>query len=212
MFRTRSLVLAACLVIPSAASAGDGKSRVDKPIDDQALEHKLLATSKTSSMQKKMSKAARAGYRFSSVMGGETTFGGSEVVVIMSHPLPGPAPERYAYRLLATAKTSTMQKELQAAADEGFLYVGQTVFETTFGGDEVVVILERDLEREPRTDHYKLLATKKTSTLQKELRQAGARGYELLGMTVAATTFGGNELVAILRRRGGQPEQAGSRD
>ena len=32
-----------------------------------------------------------------------------------------------------------MQKELQAAADEGYEYVDQTVFESFFAGEEVVV-------------------------------------------------------------------------
>ena len=37
-----------------------------------------------------------------------------------------------------------MEKELQQAADAGFEYRGQTVFKSTFGGEEVVCILERD--------------------------------------------------------------------
>ena len=44
------------------------------------------------------------------------------------------------------------------------------------------------------------MATSKTSTLQKELVQAGAAGYQIVGMTVAKTALGGNELVAITRR------------
>jgi hypothetical protein len=93
-----------------------------------------------------------------------------------------------------------MEKELQQAADAGFHYRGQTVFKSSFGGEEVICILERDKETEIRPFRYKLLATSKTSTLQKELLQAGAAGYELLGMTVAKTALGGNELVAIMRR------------
>jgi hypothetical protein len=50
----------------------------------------------------------------------------------------------YQYRLLATSKTSTMQRELQDASDAGYTYVGQTVFETLFAGREVVCILERE--------------------------------------------------------------------
>jgi len=44
------------------------------------------------------------------------------------------------------------------------------------------------------------VATTKTSTLQKELLEAGAAGYQIMGMTVAKTAFGGKELVAIVRR------------
>ena len=47
---------------------------------------------------------------------------------------------------------------------------------------------------------YLLLATSRTSTLQTELDAATRRGYELVGMTVGETSFGGEELVAIMRR------------
>jgi hypothetical protein len=45
------------------------------------------------------------------------------------------------------------------------------------------------------------LATKTTSTIQKELAEAGDEGYEFVGMTVAKTLVGGDEVVAILRRK-----------
>jgi hypothetical protein len=93
-----------------------------------------------------------------------------------------------------------MQKEMQQAGDEGFEYRGQTVFESAFGGREVCVILERDPSQPPRRFEYKLLATQRTSTMEKELREVGAQGFELLGMTVGKTAMGGNEIVCILRR------------
>ena len=150
-------------------------------------------------MQKEMQEAAAAGYQFAGVMGGDTSFGGSEVVVIMARGATG---TRYDYRLLATNKTSTMQKEMQAAGDAGFEYKGQTVFNTTFGGKEVVAILERNADAPATAKHeYRLLATNKTSTLQNELAQAGEQGFAFVGVTVAQTSVGGNEVVAILRRQ-----------
>jgi hypothetical protein len=109
---------------------------------------------------------------------------------------------RYQYKLLATNKTSTMQRELQEAGDAGYKYLGQTVFNTSFGNQEVAVILERDQDM-PEDDsyEYKLLATKKTSTLQRELQEAGDAGYAFIGLTVSSTFFGGAEVVAILRRQ-----------
>ena len=47
---------------------------------------------------------------------------------------------------------------------------------------------------------YRVLATTKTATLEKELREAGAAGYEGRGITVSKTAMGGKELVAITRR------------
>jgi hypothetical protein len=88
---------------------------------------------------------------------------------------------------------------LREAAEAGFEYRGQTVFETVFGGQEVIVILERDKDTTERSD-YRLLATTRTSTLEKELLDAGAAGYAIVGMTVAKTAIGGKELVAIVKR------------
>jgi hypothetical protein len=163
-------------------------------------EYRLLATNRTSTMQKEMNEAAQAGFRFGGVMGGETSFGGSEVVVVMWRDPADDSKDRFEYKLLATNKTSTMQRELQQAGDAGFEYKGQTVFSTTFGGKEVVVILERDPQMKVALWEYKLLATSRTSTMQKELNEAGAAGFSFVGVTVAETAFGGKEVVSILRR------------
>jgi len=186
---TRGLVVSAAAVaalsVPSRALA-------------QSVDYRVLATNKTSTMEKELNEAAEAGFRYQAVMGGDTAIGGSEVVVVVSRTAE--AKGRFSYKLLATSKTSTMEKELQQAADAGFEYRGQTVFKSTFGGEEVVCILERDKDSGAERSQYKLLATSKTSTLQKELLDAGRVGYQILGMTVGKTAMGGNELVAILRR------------
>ena len=165
------------------------------------VDYRVLATSKTSTMQKEMQEASDAGFRFADVMGGSTAMGigGSEVVVVMTKVAKAGA---FEYRLLATSKTSTMQKELQEAGDAGFEYKGQTVFKSTFGGKEVVAILERakDATAPPRYE-YRLLATSKTSTMQKELQEAGDAGFEFVGLTVGKTLMGGDEVVSILRRK-----------
>jgi hypothetical protein len=169
-------------------------------VAQDAVEYKLLATNKTSTTQKEMNEAADAGFHFGGVMGGDTAFGGSEVVTIMWRS-QSDEKGRFAYKLMATSKTSTMQKELQQAGDEGFEYKGQTVYKSTFGGKEVVVILELDRNQKQRPEYeYKLLATKKTSTMQKELAEAGSAGFEFVGVTVGDTSFGGAEVVSILRR------------
>jgi hypothetical protein len=166
------------------------------------VEYRLLATNKTSTMEKEMNQAAAAGFRFGGAMGGETAGGGAEMVIIMSRKPDADGP-RYDYMLLATNKTSTMQKELSAAGAEGFLYVGQTVYNSAFGGREVVAVLERS-KGEKTTYEYKLLATNRTSTMQKEMSEAGRAGYLFCGMTVAETAFGGREVVSILLRQVGK--------
>jgi hypothetical protein len=163
------------------------------------IEYRMLATNKTSTMEKEMNQAAAEGFRFEGVMGGETAGGGAEVVIIMSRKTAD-AGQRCEYKLLATNKTSTMQKELNGAGEAGFLYAGQTVYDSAFGGREVVVILERAGAAKTAYE-YKLLATTRTSTTQKELSEAGRAGFVFCGMTVAETAYGGREVVSILRKQ-----------
>ena len=163
------------------------------------LQYRVLATSRTSTMERELNAAADLGFRFYSVMGGETAIGGQEVAIIMGR-VEGAKP-RYQYKLLATSRTSTMQRELQEAADGGFQYIGQTVFESSFGGQEVVCILQRDkLDSKANRFQYRLFATTRTSTMERELSVAGHEGFEVLGMTIGKTAIGGKELVTITRR------------
>ena len=165
---------------------------------EPAVGYRVLSTSKTSTMQKEMQEAAQAGFRFAGVIGGETAMGGSEVLVIMER---GADRMAYEYRLLATSKTSTMQKELQEAGALGFSYRGQTQFKSAFGGREVVVMLERSTNGDRRGYEYLLLATSKTSTMQKEMTEAAERGFAFVGLTVGKTAMGGDEVVSIMQRQ-----------
>ena len=45
---------------------------------------RVLATNKTSTLEKELNEAAETGFRFSAVMGGETAMGGNEVVAIVT--------------------------------------------------------------------------------------------------------------------------------
>ena len=131
----RRVCLVVALSLSSVAVAGAAADTV---------EYRVLATNKTSTMEKEMQGAAAGGFRFAGTMGGETAFGGNEVVVVMTRA--GGAPQRYEYRLLATTKTSTMQRELSETGAAGFEYVGMTVASTAMGGSELVTITRRQAQ------------------------------------------------------------------
>jgi hypothetical protein len=194
--------LTICLTLSVACvSSGQALDRKQSPTDRKEeatrieFEYKLLATNRTSTMQKEMNEAAAAGYKFVEVVSGQTAFGGSEALVIMARKRDDDHRARYEYKLLATTKTGTMQKELQEAGDAGFEHRGQSVFKS-----EVMVILERDKDTKPTLWDYKLLATNKTSTMQKEVMEATAAGFQFVGFSTGSTFFGGNEVVTIMRR------------
>ncbi|MES1261552.1 MAG: hypothetical protein ABUS49_07445 [Acidobacteriota bacterium] len=164
------------------------------------MDYRVLATARTSTMERELNEAALNGYRFSKVMGGRTANGGQEVAVVMLKSPASPDQAVPRYKLLATTRTSTMQRELQQWADAGYEYLDQTVFETALGRKEVVVIMERDPARPISASLYRLLATSKTSTIEKELNDAGKEGFLLVGFTVGKTEIGGEETISILRK------------
>ena len=141
------------------------------------LQYKLLATIKTSTMQKEMDDVSAQGYRI--LVGSPTS--DTEMAVFLSRDGTVDAP--YKYKLLATTRTGTMQKELNELADGGFRLIPSTMIakKQLFGGVEIVMIMER-LPKVVRQYEYKLLATSKTSTLQKEVTEAQAAGFAIVGM------------------------------
>ena len=66
------------LLVTAAGFASIAAMAADGPLD-----YRILATSKTSTMEKELNEAAAGGYRFAKAMGGKTANGGQEVAVAM---------------------------------------------------------------------------------------------------------------------------------
>ena len=144
---------------------------------DSDQQYKLLATTKTSTMQKELNENAAQGYRV--LVGAPTS--GSEMAIFLSRD--GTVAEPYRYKLLATTRTGTMQKELNELAEDGYRLIPSTMIAKAqlLGGIEIVMILER-LPKVVKKYEYKLLATTLTSTLQKEVSEAKDAGFIIVGM------------------------------
>ena len=151
----------------------------------------LLATKKTKTMQKEIDRASEAGYRLK--VGSNTS--GSEVMVLMERQPEGSP--KYEYHLLATSSGDTMRKELNEAASRGFRVRPSTIINKRrpFLGPEILIILEKGPAGTTQYE-YEVLATNKTSTLQKELNEVleGDSGFKLIGMASPGEHF------AILER------------
>ena len=117
-----------------------------------------------------------------------------------------PAPPRIApeatgepFRLLNALK-STLERELNEAASQGYVFTAMMDGKTIDGGNEVVVVMSRRLAAGSRPLHYKVLAADDASTLQRQLEAMGAFGFRYRGRSTAGTSFGGPEAVVILER------------
>jgi hypothetical protein len=164
-----------------------------------AYEYKILSTFRASTMEKQMNEAAEAGFVFGDVMHGETPARQDEVVVVMQKDSSTALAGKRVYKVLATTRTSTMEKEIQRLGEDGFQYKAQTEFMASTAGREIALIMERDMSAPMRKIEYKMLATVRMSTMEKELREAGAVGFHLAAMTAAKGFFGAEE-ICILRK------------
>jgi len=168
-----ALLLTVALILGAYADA-------QKPKFNTEQRYLLLATKKTGTMQKELGEAAAVGYRV--VVGSPTS--GSEMAVLLERVAT--PPDTYQYKLLATTRTGTMEKELNEAAVQGFRLLPRTMISKVdvsmfSSGPEIVVLMEK-APNSKKFYHYKLLATTLTSTLQKEITQSLADGYTLAGM------------------------------
>ena len=149
---------------------------------DPEQRYLLLATRKTSTMEKELAEIAAQGFRV--LMGSPTA--STEMAVFMERVAT--PPNTYKYKLLATTRTGTMQNELNEAAAEGYRLLPRTMiskkeaFAKPFSsGVEIVVLLEKEPNSTKRYD-YRLLATSLTGTLQREVSEAIRAGYVIAGM------------------------------
>ncbi len=165
--------LALPLILLTAVSiAAQGKLKIDP--ENRYL---LLSTVKTSTMQKELDEASAQGFR---IISAASSCGQSEMVLFLERVVQ--PPDTYKYRLLATTRTSTMEKELNQAAQEGFRLLPRTITaKEGFLSNEIVSVLELAPKSSKRYQ-YRLLATSRTSTLQKEVTQSEADGFVLVGL------------------------------
>lgn len=106
------------------------------------------------------------------------------------------------YLVLGTIRTSTMQKELNQAAAAGYrVLAGWLGVEE----EELVMLLEK-VTAPPNTYEYLLLATRRSSTMQKEMREAGVRGFRLVPHSMvlkSADSTGPEEMVLVMEKAPG---------
>jgi hypothetical protein len=145
----------------------------------------LLAAARTGTMQDEINQAAGTGYRVIAASRTDST----EVVVVLQR-----TGGQYQYRLLATTRTGTLQKEMNEAAEAGYRVVPRAVT-TKRGGGGVGRLLanpNRDegellilMEKGPEGNNgalYRVLATERTGTLQKEIAAAAGKGFALVAL------------------------------
>ena len=91
-------------------------------------------------------------------------------------------PATFEYLVRSTIRISTMEKELNKAAADGFRMLPGTVLlkQGTLGMIELIIIMEKSPDPEPLFE-YQMLSTSRESTLEREILEAMTRGYGIAG-------------------------------
>lgn len=182
-----SALACAALCAPSASAQERKEERkAESKPGDEAKRGKLriepgqrylmLSTQKTSTMQRELDEAAAEGFRV--VFGSPTST--TEMAVLMERVAEPSAP--YNYRLLATTKISTMRKEVNEAAAEGYRLLPRTMIsKDSFLTMEIIMLVEKAPNSDSRYE-YRLYATTSEKKMRAEVEKAEAEGFRLAGM------------------------------
>jgi hypothetical protein len=162
-------------IVPLADSRM-GLLLVKAPAGATPVEYLMVSTSRTRTFEEELNGASASGYRFVRLVGG--------LDAVVERPKVSTTTRTHEYLVLATDLLQTMEDELRGPAAVGFQVVGQARARTPVRKrEEEIAVLERPLSEALRTrTEYLLLDTVTVSTLERELRQAAARGYRMTPM------------------------------
>ena len=142
-----------------------------------------METRRSSTMEKELNEVAAEGFRILSastpVAVGDSLIGGEVSVTLEKRAEP---PATFEYLVRSTIRISTMEKELNKAAADGFRMLPGTVLlkQGTLGMIELIIIMEKSPDPEPLFE-YQMLSTSRESTLEREILEAMTRGYGIAG-------------------------------
>ncbi len=179
------------LLLPKAFGSSTMGALLKKPANSEAkYEYKVLAATRIGTLENEFKAAASDGYDFRGIIETGRVFIGGETLIVMERET-GQKTARSEYLFLNTKKESTLEKEMDGAASQGYVPVGftrsedrsvkQQMFGIMAGSNlELTMILGRNRET-PAAQmgrEYKVLTTLKRGTMEKEMNQAAKEGYE----------------------------------
>ena len=165
------LLLAVAAVTVSAQPKQADRVKLDA---DQT--YLILATKRIQTMEKELDEVAAKGFRV--IYGAPTA---TVDMALFLQKLENPD-QPYSYKILATTRNKTMEKELNELAVKGFRLLPRTIiFKQGFFTGEMLTIMERAFESKFIYE-YKLIEAGKETKLQSKIDAARADGFEPVTM------------------------------
>lgn len=158
----------------------------DKVKIDEDQNYLVLSTKKIQTMEKELDEAARKGFR---VLYGAPTQ--QFDMAILLQRAPEAKDEAYSYKILATMRNKTMEKEMNEFASQGYRLLPRTiVWKQGFFTSELLMIMERDPHVKTNYE-YKLVTGGKETKLHKKIDEAMTQGF----VPVTMVTIGDHVVV-----------------
>lgn len=173
------------LLMFSVFAFSQDKVKID---DDQS--YLVLSTKRIQTMEKELDEVAAKGFR---VLYGAPTQ--QFDMSILLERVPEPVSTPYSYKVLATSRLKTMEKELNDLAKQGYQLLPRTIiFKQGFVTAELVMLMER-VPNSNQNYEYKLVQGRKEVKIHKEIDQAAPQGFVPVTMIVLG------ENVVVLERK-----------
>jgi hypothetical protein len=171
-------IFALMLLLSLTTSAGtQDKVKIDKVKIDDDQTYLVLSTKRIHTIEKELDEVATKGFR---VLYGAPTQQFDMAIFLRRVQDPGQAP--FSYKVLATSRNKTMEKELNEAAKQGYRLLPRTViFKQGFFTAELVMLMERE-PKSSKSYEYKLVTAGKETKLHKKIDEAVAQGFSPVTM------------------------------
>ena len=190
-----AFALLSALAAPAAAQE---KPKTDGAAIDADQNYLVLSTKRIQTMEKELDEASAEGFRV--LYGGPTQ---SFDMALFLQRVQEPGQPTYSYKVLATSRLKTMEKELNEAARGGFRMLPRTaIFKHGLLTVELVMLMERSPLAESNYE-YKLVSAGKESKLHRKIEEAIAQGF-----TPLTIVTGGEHIVVMEKETAAAPAAA----
>jgi hypothetical protein len=162
------------------------KSVKEKLNIEDGQSYLVLSTVKIQTMEKELDEAAAQGFR---VLYGAPT-ASLDMALFLKH-LEKSEAAPYTYKILATSRFKTMEKEMNEIGVNGFRLLPRTIiFKQGFITSELAMVLEHAPDSSSKYE-YKLIYASKETKLHKKIDESTAEGF----VPVTMITLGANVIV-----------------
>lgn len=176
--RKNLLALMLLLSLTTSAVAQD-QVKTDKVKIDDDQTYVVLSTKRIQTMEKELDEVAAKGFR---VLYGAPTQQFDMAILLRRVQDSGQG--SYSYKVLATSRNKTMEKELNEFARQGYRLLPRTIiFKQGFFTAEMVMLMERE-PTSSKSYEYKLITAGKETKLHKKLDEALTQGFSPVTMII----------------------------